>query len=441
MSETTKMIQLICDEKDLQYDVVMDAVETALGAAFRKDFGNRQQNIKIKFDPETSDIKAWDVKEVVEDVDEEILEADQDKLAERREQAHKEGRELSEEEVDDLARFNPKTQIMMKEAKEVKKDAKLGEILEITLEVPGDFGRMAAQTAKQVIIQKLREAERNNVFEGFKDQAGKIVQGVVHRREKNGTVMIDLGKINGVLPASEQVRSDQYRPGAKMKFYVSKVQMSDRGPEIILSRSDKRIVAVIFTEEIPEIEAGTVVIKAIARDAGNRSKVAVATDDDTIDPIGSCIGQRGSRINTIIEGLGGEKIDVIQYSEDSVEFIKNSLSPAKVTAVKLDEKEMKATVVVAGDQFSLAIGRGGQNVRLATTLTGWTINVVQESEEGEIIAEVKGVDYSKMKIAELKELLKEKDLLITGKKGELIERLHEATKEQSEEAIVMIGDR
>ena len=279
----------------------------------------------------------------VEDVDEETLEKSQDELSARRETARKEGRELSEEETADLIRFNPKTQIMLTPAKEIKADAKIGDILEIVLEIPGDFGRMAAQTAKQVIIQKLREAERNTVFEDFKGQEGKIVQGIVQRRDKNGGMIIDLGKIAGILPVNEQIRNDQYRPGSKMRFFVSSVSLGARGPEIILSRADKRMVQVIFQEEIPEIESGSVVIKGIARDPGNRSKVAVFTEDESVDPIGSCIGQRGSRITTVIQSLGGEKIDVIQYSEDPVEFIKHALSPAKVSQIKLDEESKQAT--------------------------------------------------------------------------------------------------
>jgi N utilization substance protein A len=383
-SEVTKMIQLICEEKGLSYEVVMDAVESALGAAYRKDFGNRLQNIKFKYDPETGDMKAWDVKEVVADVAEDVLLAAQEELVSRREKAQAEDRELTEEETSDLAYFNAKTQLMLTPAKEVNKKAKVGETLEISLEIPGDFGRMAAQTAKQVIIQKLREAERATVFDDFKKLEKTIVTGVVQRRDRAGNILIDLGKINGLVPAREQVAREQYRPGVKMPFFVLTVEMTTRGPEIILSRADKRMLEVVFMEEIPEIESGEVVIKAIARDAGNRSKIAVVTSDQGIDPIGACIGQRGSRITTIIERLGGEKIDIIQYSEDSVSFIKQALSPAKAISVVLNEEDKTATVTVASDQFSLAIGRGGQNVRLAAALTGWVITV--EDEGGEVLS-------------------------------------------------------
>lgn len=386
MSEITKAIQVICDEKGLEYEAVLESIEAALAAAYRKDFGNRQQNIKIKFNPENMKMKAWDEKEVVEDIEEEILEQAQEELAKRREEARKEGRELTEEEMEDLARFNPKTQIMLSEAKEHKKTAKVGDILKIKLEVPGDFGRMAAQTAKQVVIQRLREAERNTVYEELKEQEGELIQATVQRRDRSGSVIVDIGKVTGILPSSEQIPREQYRPGIRLQFLLLSVDMGARGLEIILSRSSNKLVEAIFHQEIPEIASGAVEIKGIARDPGNRSKVAVFTSDESIDPIGSCIGQRGSRINTIISELGGEKIDIIQYSDEAEEYIKNSLSPAKVDQVELDEKEKEAIVKVAEDQFSLAIGRGGQNVRLAAELTGWKLNVVQEGGEEKAVS-------------------------------------------------------
>lgn len=387
MSEISKSIQFICDEKGLDYNIVLEAVESALGAAYRKDFGTRQGNYKVQFDVETGDMKVWDVKDVVADIEESTLEAAQEEMQKRREKAFQEGRELSEEELADLPRFNPKTELMLTPAKEIKKNVKVGEILEIPQEVPGDFGRMAAQTAKQVIIQKLREAERDTVFTDFKNQEGKIVQGTVQRRDRTGMVIVDLGKITGILPQNEQIQREMYRPGARMRFYVVAVALGMRGPEIVLSRAHKNMVSVIFEQEIPEIASGEVVIRTIARDPGNRSKVAVSTDDESIDPIGSCIGQRGSRINTIIQELGGEKIDIIEYKENASEFIKMALAPAKISRVEIDEKEKKANAYVVADQFSLAIGRGGQNVRLAAELTGWGINVVEEGNEEKVVSD------------------------------------------------------
>ncbi|MFA7314722.1 MAG: transcription termination factor NusA [Candidatus Magasanikbacteria bacterium] len=399
-SEIAKSLQFLCDEKGLEYKVVLDALQTALAAAYRKDFGNKQQNIQVIFDPETGDMKIWDEKEVVEDIDEETLVHDQEELSKRREDAHKSGRELNDEEMEGLMRFNPKTQIMLAGAKEHSKKAKIGDTIKIDLELPGDFGRMAAQTAKQVIIQKLREAERGNVFEDFKNQEKGIVQGVVQRRDRSGGFIIDLGKITGILPSNEMVPRERYTLGNRMRFFVLSVNMGNRGPEIILSRKDKRIVEVVFSQEIPEISAGDVIIKGIARDAGNRSKVSVFTEDESIDPIGSCIGQRGSRITTIIEELGGEKIDIIQYSEKPVEYIKNSLSPAKVDKVELNEENKEALAMVASDQFSLAIGRGGQNVRLAADLTGWKIKVQDLGGKKEVSSEDE--------LAEVEKALKEK---------------------------------
>lgn len=374
MSDITKAIQILCDEKNLSYEAVMETIETALAAAYRKDFGNKQQNIKVKFDPETADMKAWDIKTVVEDIDEEVLLKAQEELNQRREAAKAEGRELTDEETVDLPRFNPKTELMITAAKEIEKKTKVGDVLEIPLEIPGSFGRMAAQTAKQVIIQKIREAERNMVFGDFKTQEGQLIIGTIQRVEGR-KVLVDLGKVSGVLFAEQQVARENYRPGSRMKFLVVSVNMGQRGPEILLSRSSGRLVEEIFKQEIPEIESGVVVIKGVARDAGYRSKVAVYTDDSAIDPVGACIGQRGSRINTIIEELGGEKIDIIDFNSDASAYISKSLSPAKVTEVVLNEAEKTADVSVASDQFSLAIGRNGQNVRLASELCGWKINL------------------------------------------------------------------
>lgn len=383
MSEITKAIQTLCDEKGLSYEAVMETIEAALGAAYRKDFGNKQQNIKVKFDPETGDMQAWDIKTVVEDIEEEALEKAQEELAARREKAREENRELTDEETADLPRFNPKLEMMLTAAKEVKKKAKVGDVLEIVLEIPGEFGRMAAQTAKQVIIQKIREAERNLVFGDFKGQEGTVIMGAIQRVEGR-KVLIDLGKITAIMPSDHTVYNERYRPGARMKFFVVSVEMTARGPEIILSRSSTGLVKEVFKQEIPELNENKIEIKGVARDAGFRSKVAVVALDPAIDPIGSCIGQRGSRITTIIEELGGEKIDIIQYSEDAVDYISHALSPAKILKVDLNDADKTAVVTVLPEQYSLAIGRGGQNVRLASELTGWKINVKQEGVAAEV---------------------------------------------------------
>lgn len=389
-SEIAKSIQYLCDEKDLEYTVVLEALEAALAAAYRKDFGSRQGNYTVNFDVETGDMKVWDVKIVVADIEAEALEQAQEELTARREKAREENRELTDEDTADLPQFNPKIEMMLSEAAAIKADAKVGDELRIPQEVPSEFGRMAAMTAKQVIIQKIREAERTNVFEDFKEQQGRMVQGIIQKRDRNGSVIVDLGKISGVVPPEDQIRRETYRPGARMRFYVSAVEMGPRGPMITLSRSTSDMVQSICEQEVPEIAEGSVVIKKIARDAGNRSKIAVFTDDDTIDPIGACIGQRGSRITTIIEELGGEKIDVIQWSDDPVVFIKHALSPAKVDRVELDEEKKEATVHVPAEQFSLAIGRGGVNVRLASQLTGWKLNAEQVGGEAVKVGEEAG---------------------------------------------------
>ncbi len=406
-SEIVKAIQALCEEKNLSFEVVMETIEAALAAAYRKDFGNKQQNIKVKFDPETAGVEMWDVKTVVEDIEEEVLEKAQEELFARREKAREEERELTEEEISDLPHFNPKLEIMIKDAKEHDKKAKLGDVLEIPLEIPHEFGRMAAQTAKQVIIQKIREAERNMVFGDFKDQEGKIIIGTIQRAEAR-KILVDLGKVTGIMLSDQQVRGEHYRPGIKMKFYVVSVNMGMRGPEIVLSRTHENLVREIFIQEIPEIADGSVEIRGVARDAGYRTKLAVSTDDSSIDPIGSCIGQRGGRINTIIEELNGEKIDVIKYNDDPVVYITNAMAPAKINSVILNEEEKAAQVLVNNDQFSLAIGRSGQNVRLASRLTGWTINVKDEGGSQEGSSDEGEENISEEQSSEDEEIIEEK---------------------------------
>lgn len=428
-SEIAKAIQFLSDEKGIEYSEVLEALEIALAAAYRKDFGTKQGNYLVKFDADTGDMDIWDEKIVVADIDEEELEKAQEELTALREKAREEYRELTDEETAHLPQFNPKTDLMLKDAVEVEKKAKIGDLLKIEQTVPGDFGRMAAMTAKQVIIQKIREAERNNVFEDFKDQVGQIVQGTVHKRDRSGNILIDLGKITGFLKPEEQVKREQYRPGVRLPFFILSIEMGSRGPQIELSRTSNKMVSSVFEQEIPEIDEGSVEIKAIARDPGNRSKVAVFTDDDSIDPIGSCIGQRGSRITTIIDELGGEKVDIIQYSENAEEYIKQSLSPAKVDHVDLEEEEKEATAHVASDQFSLAIGRGGQNVRLAAELTGWKIKVVDLGGEKEVSSEDDETVIDST-LEEKKDVAEDVEVENETKDGEVSEDVKEEVKEE-----------
>ncbi len=380
MSPIEQAIREICEEKGLSYESVLDTIQLALAAAFRKDFGEKNQNIQAEFNPSTAETKAFDVKTVVEDVDLEAEEAAavaaKAEYEAKVEAALKEGQNPTELGIEPtfIKRFNPKTEIMISEARVKYPQTKLGEIIREPLEIPTAFGRMAAQTAKQVITQKLREAEREMVFAEFKDRQGELLTGTVGRRERRG-LLIDLGKTTAMMPVEEQVPNEYYNPGARLKVYLYSVTLGSHGPELLVSRAHSEMVRKIFSMEIPEIANGVVEIKTIAREAGARSKVAVWTEAENIDPIGSCIGQRGSRIQTIISELGGEKIDIVLWNENPVVFISNALSPAKVLAVKLNEEAKTAKVKVSADQYSLAIGRGGQNVRLAAKLTGWQVTV------------------------------------------------------------------
>lgn len=374
-SPIVQAIKQICEEKNISYESVLETIEAALAAAYRKDFGEKNQNIKVTFDPESGAMRIFDVKIVVEDMElpEEGIEPDL-KSAEIHPSAASavEGIPAEEEK-----KFNPKTMIMISEATKLKPDAEIDEEIRTELAIPGAFGRMAAQTAKQVIMQKLREAERGVVFAEFKDKEGQVLVATAQRWEGK-MVLFDLGRATAVMPPEEQIENERYLPGERMKVYISRVTLTSRGPEIIASRAHPEFIRKLFTVEIPEVASGLVEVKAIAREAGVRSKVAVTTSDAAIDPIGSCIGQRGTRIQTIIGELGGEKIDVIAWDEKPETFIAHALSPAKVLEVVVSATDQSASVRVASDQLSLAIGRGGQNVRLAAKLTGWKINVIEE---------------------------------------------------------------
>jgi len=437
-SAITQAIKQICEEKGISYESVIETIEAALAAAYRKDFGNKMQNIRVNFDPDTGNIRVFDVKEVVEDIELEELE-DGEENEEETEKEGKEEREKKEkkeekEEREDVKeapegeeeegiKFNPKTQIMISDARDIKKDAEIGEEIRVELEVPGAFGRMAAQTAKQVITQKLREAERETIFEEYKDRVDEVINAVVQRREGK-IVLIDLGRATGIMRPEDQVPSEYYRPGERIKVYVVRVEMTTKGPEIILSRSHPEMVRRLFELEIPEIAAGTVEIKGISREAGARSKVAVTTSEENVDPIGSCIGQRGTRIQTIIAELGGEKIDIIEWSDDPEVYIENALSPAKVSKVEVNQEDKTAVATVAEDQLSLAIGKGGQNVRLAAKLTEWKINIAEEG--GDVVADSEAGDLKTEPPAEGEAVADEK-------KSEKLEKEESETKEEAEE--------
>lgn len=368
-------IKLICDEKNLSVDAVVGAIEAALAAAYRKEFGEKNQNIKVVFNADNAQAAVFDVKTVVEDVD---LEEQEKQLEEQREKREA-GEEISEEEL--IKKFNPRTDLMLSEAKESNPDYKVGDVIETKLDVPEEYGRMAAQTAKQVIVQRLREAERDHIFNEYKDKEGQLILGTIQRKEGRRYI-IDMGQANGVLPPEEQIRTEGYNIGARLNFYIVKVHMGNKGPEIVLSRTHPEIVRELFATEVPEIAAGTVEIKSIAREAGSRSKIAVHATEENIDPVGSCVGQKGARVQTVINELGGEKVDIIEWDEDIKNFISNSLSPAHITNIEIDEETRTAFVKVEDDQLSLAIGKNGQNARLAAKLSGWKIDIISNSNPG-----------------------------------------------------------
>lgn len=337
-------LQQIAEEKGVSREEIISMIESSLAAAFRKDYGEKDQNPVVEFDPENLSAKIFDEKIVVNEVEDPMKEVDLDT------------------------------------AHQTHPEAKVGDTIhnEITPEDGVTFGRIAAQTAKQVIIQKLREAERNVQFSDFKSKERTLVNGIVQRVEGD-TVLVDLGKGVGVLFPSEQIRGEKYEVGQRVKVLVLHVEPATKGPKITLSRSHPDIVRKLFELEVPEIFNGTVEIKSVAREAGSRSKIAVTSTQEGIDPIGACVGQKGTRVQTVMAELGGEKIDIIEWSDDPVKFIANSLSPAKILNVQLDMEEKEAKVGVLEDQLSLAIGKAGQNVRLAARLTGWKIDINPEN--------------------------------------------------------------
>ncbi len=346
--EFLEALNEIAEEKGLDKAEVLKMIEASLAAAFRKDYGEKDQNVVVELDPETMGMRIFDVKTVVETVEDPM-------------------KEISEED-----------------AKKIKKSCKVGDEIktEITPKTGTNFGRIAAQTAKQVIIQKLREAERNVLFSEYKAKERQLITGIIQRIEKD-TVLVDLGRTTGVLFPSEQIKAENYKIGSRLKVLVLHVEPTAKGPKITLSRSHPDVVRRLFEIEVPEIYNGVIEIKAIAREAGSRSKIAVASNQEGVDPIGACVGQRGTRVQTVMGELGGEKIDIIEWNEDPIKFIANSLSPAKILNVELNEDTKEARVGVMEDQLSLAIGKGGQNVRLAARLSGWKIDIAGEKIGGE----------------------------------------------------------
>lgn len=385
----------ICEEKNISFESVIETIEAALAVAYRKDFGEKNENIKVEFDINSAKAKVCDVKTVVTDEKAELTEKlKEEKLAEEAAEENQPSKDKQdkikeikkkddgnvEDDEDEFERFNPKTEITLSDAKKIKKDAKLDDVIKTELTPPAAYGRMAAQTAKQVIVQRLREAEREMVYKEFKNKEGDVINGTIQRIEGR-MVLVDLGPTTALLPPGEQVPRERYASGQRFKFFVVAVNETPKGPEIILSRAHVDMVKKLFFLEVPEVGNGSVEIKSISREAGSRTKIAVFTNQKNIDPVGSCVGQRGSRVQTIISEIGGEKIDIIEWDEDPIKFITNALSPAKVINVKPNEAERTAIVEVKEDQLSLAIGKAGQNVRLSAKLTGWKIDIISDAGE------------------------------------------------------------
>lgn len=381
-----KVINAVLDEMEEERGIarekLIDAIEQSLATAYKKEFGKRGQIITCKFDLGTGTTVFNQIKIVV---DESMLKPD---LAEGEEEVELE--DEAEGTEDGRVRFDEEKHIMIQTARMIKKDVVLGEELVFPLEPRDDFGRIAAQTAKQVIVQKIREAEKDAAMTEFGQKAGDIVMGHVQRFER-GNLYVDLGRVTAIMPYDEQIPGERYKPGERIRALLLAVEETSRGIFLKLSRSHPDFLAGLFAIEAPELQSGAVEVKAVAREAGARSKIAVYANDAHIDPVGSLVGQRGVRVSTVMSELGGEKIDIIEWSPEATTFIEDALSPASVLSVKIvsepnDEAGERghATAEVAPDQQSLAIGRGGQNVRLAAKLTGWKIDIVSSDTKDEL---------------------------------------------------------
>lgn len=387
----------IAEEKGVPPEAVLTAIEDSLAAAYKKEYGTKGSVVKAKLDTKTGELNFVQVKTVVDDTTVRMPVEGEDESA------------SSESSEEKLPRYSAERHLFLDEAKEIvpKKNRdtlKVGDDVEIHLPLHTDFGRIAAQTAKQVIIQKLREIERDSIIREYKDKEGQIVSGIVQRFER-GNVFVDLGRLSAILPYNESIPGEHYRVGERLRFYIASVQTDLKTPGIILSRSHPKFVAKLFEMEVPEIADGIVIVKAIAREPGSRTKIAVASTVEGIDPVGSCVGQRGTRVMAVTNELGQEKLDIIEWSDKQEKFIANSLSPTKVQSVEMTG-DNSALVLVQDSELSLAIGKGGQNVRLAAKLTGCKIDVrsqsrPDESKEGSVAdveetdATASGADFDK----------------------------------------------
>ena len=386
------VIDQLEEERGIPREKTLEAIESSLATAYKKEYGKRGQIVRAKFDIASGKTEFYQVKIVV---DESMI-----KMEEEEEDAA----ESEEATTDERVRFNPEHHILIEDAVKMKKDAKLDDELVFPLEEKEDFGRIAAQTAKQIIMQKIREAEKVSVLDEFGQRQGEIVNGTVQRIER-GNIFVDFGRATGLLSYDEQIKGEHYKQGERIRAYLSSVEESPKGVFLRLSRAHPKFIEKLFEIETPELSAKTVEIKAVAREAGSRSKIAIFSNDEHIDPVGSLVGQRGVRVSTVMSELGGEKIDVIEWSEDPKQFIEDSLSPAAVLNVEINEEDKKAIVEAAEDQQSLAIGKGGQNVRLAAKLTGWKIDIKSADKPAE--TEEKGSEKEESAEAPKKEAVEE----------------------------------
>ena len=378
LKELVKVAEQIASEKNIQPEMVIEVVENSLAAAYRKEYGYKGMIIRAKLDLKSGDVLFESVKTVVDENTVRIpIEGEEEHGEEvRPKEAY------AEEDI--LPRYNPERHILIKDIETEKPELKVGDEIVESLPAPqAEFGRIAAQTAKQNILQRLREIERSSIVLEFKGREETIVSGIVRRFER-GNVYIDLGRAEGIMWSNESITGEHYKIGDRLKFYVIAVQEGARFAQIVLSRNHPKFLSKLFESEVPEISDGTVEIKGIAREAGSRSKIAVYSNDENVDAVGSFVGQRGTRVMAVNNEIGQEKIDIIEWSNDPEEYISHSLSPAKVSRIELGERR-EVKVFVLEDQLSLAIGRGGQNVRLAANLTGFKIDVRSEQNPEEVI--------------------------------------------------------
>jgi transcription termination/antitermination protein NusA len=376
-------IEQLETERRIGRDKLIDAIEQSLAAAYKKEYGRKGQVVRSHIDLDAGTVSFDQVKTVVDDTLVRFEDTETDEVETK-----------ENDETDERESFNEEKHLLLEDARIMKSDAQIGDEMIFNLEPKEDFGRIAAQTAKQVIIQRIREAERGSIMEEFGSREGEIVSGHIQKVDR-GNVYIDFNRATGVIPATEQIPGERYARGARVRGYLYHVEESPRGISLKISRTHPKFMEMLFAQESPEIANGVVEIKAIAREPGARSKIAVYTEDPNIDPVGSCVGQRGVRVSTVMNELSGEKIDIIEWSADPIEFVSKSLSPAKVLEVILDEEAHKASIEVAPDQLSLAIGKGGQNVRLAAKLTGWKIDIkgTEVPAEEDSAEKIEGDDF------------------------------------------------